>query len=59
MVCFKAVDVSVTDNLEPGMAAPAGSVTVPNRLPPSLANKIQPEKQNRSNAFHGVCRSAM
>jgi len=53
------VDVSVADTLAPGMAAPAGSVTVPNRLPPSLANKIQPEKQNRSNAFHGVCRSAM
>jgi hypothetical protein len=40
------------------MAAPAGSVTVPNRLPPSLANKIQPEKQNSSNTFNGVSRGA-
>src|SRR5271156_2006839 len=37
MVCFTPVEISVAVTVAAGTALPPGSVTVPNKLPPSLA----------------------
>ena len=50
MVCFTAVAVSVAVTFAPGMAAPLGSVMVPNKLPPSLAQERPSQQEKQGNA---------